>query len=123
MPASLLMVRFGRRPIFIVGVLIAAFAAFLQAVAIMIDNFVLFCVSSMVLGSTHGYASFCRYAATDCTTEQARPKAISYILTVGLMAAFFGPEIARNMVRWAPDYLYAGYIFRHLQCSLFHCWH
>ena len=106
-----MMFRFGRRPIFIVGALIAAFAAFLQAVAIMIDNFVLFCVSSMVLGSTHGYASFCRYAATACTTEQARPKAISYVLAGGLMAALFGPEIARNTVQWVPDYLFAGCYF------------
>ncbi len=52
------MVRFGRRPILIGGILIAAFAVFLQAVAIMINNFVLFCVSSMALGITHGYASF-----------------------------------------------------------------
>ena len=27
------------------------------------------------------------------------------------MAAFFGPEIARNMVRRVPDYLYAGCYF------------
>jgi hypothetical protein len=111
LPASLLMVCFGRRPIFIGGVLIAAFAAFLQGDAIMIDNFVLFCVLSMVLGITHGYASFYRYAATDCATEQARPKAIFYVLAGGLMAAFFGAEIARNMVRWVPDYLYAGCYF------------
>ena len=111
LPASLLMIRFGRRPIFVGGVLIAAFAAFLQGVAIMIDHFALFCAASMALGIAHGCASFYRYAATDCATEQARPKAISYVLAGGLMAAFFGPEIARNTVQWVPDYLYAGCYF------------
>ena len=109
--ASFLMNRFGRRPIFIGGVLIVAFAAFLQAVAIMIDHFVLFCVSSMALGIAHRYASFYRYAATDCATEQPQPRAISYVLAGGLMAGFFGPEISRDMVQWVPDYLYAGFYF------------
>ena len=111
LPASLLMVRFGRRPVFIGGVLVAAFAASLQGVAIMIDHFILFCAASMALGIAHGCASFYRYAATDCATEQARPKAISYVLAGGLMAALFGPEIARNTVQWVPDYLYAGCYF------------
>ena len=111
LPASLLMVRFGRRPVLISGVLIATSAACLQGVAIIIDNFVLFCAASMALGIAHGCASFYRYAAADCATKEERPKAISYVLAGGLMAALFGPEIARNTVEWVPDYLYAGCYF------------
>ena len=111
LPASLLMVRFGRRPVFIGGVLIAAVAACLQGFAIIIDHFVLFCVASMALGIAHGCASFYRYAATDCATGEDRPKAISYVLAGGLMAALFGPEIARNTVEWVPEYLFAGCYF------------
>ena len=111
LPASLLMVRFGRRPVLIGGVMIAAFAAFLQGIAIVIDHFVLFCAASMALGIAHGCASFYRYAATDCATEKERPKAISYVMAGGLMAALFGPEIARNTVEWVPNYLYAGCYF------------
>ena len=65
----------------------------------------------MALGIAHGYASFYRYGANDCATEQARPRAISYVLAGGLMAAFFGSEIAPNMVQWVPHYLYAGFYF------------
>ena len=111
LPASILMVRFGRRPVFIGGVLIAAFAACLQGVAIVIDHFALFCAASLALGIAHGCASFYRYAATDCANEVERPKAISYVLAGGLMAALFGPEIARNTVEWVPNYLYAGCYF------------
>ena len=39
LPASLLMVRLGRRPVFIGGVLIAAIGACLQGTAIIIDSF------------------------------------------------------------------------------------
>lgn len=111
LPASLLMVRIGRRPVFLGGVLIASMAACLQGIAIIIDNFVLFCAASMALGVAHGCASFYRYAATDCADEAEKPKAISYVLAGGLMAAFFGPEIARNTVSWVSDYLYAGCYF------------
>ena len=111
LPASILMVRFGRRPVFIGGVLVAAFAACLQGVAIVVDHFALFCAASLALGIAHGCASFYRYAAADCATEVERPKAISYVLAGGLMAALFGPEIARNTVEWVPNYLYAGCYF------------
>ena len=42
LPASLLMVRSERRPVFIGGVVIAAFAVCLNGFAIMKDHFVLF---------------------------------------------------------------------------------
>ena len=54
LPASLLMVRFGQRPVFIGGVMIAAFATGLQGVAILIDHFVLFCAASMALALRMG---------------------------------------------------------------------
>ena len=111
LPASLLMVRLGRRPVFIGGVLIAAIGACLQGTAIIIDSFQLFCAGSMALGIAHGCASFYRYAATDCAAEDDKPKAISYVLAGGLLAALFGPEIARNTVDWVPGYLYAGCYF------------
>ena len=63
--------------IFIGGVLIVAF---LQAVKIMIEHFVLFCAASLALGIAYGYAYFYRRAAIDCATEQARRKAIYYVL-------------------------------------------
>jgi MFS family permease len=111
LPASLLMVRFGRRPVFMGGVAIASVAAFTQGVAIITGNFLLFCGASMALGISHGCASYYRYAATDCATEAQRPKAISYVLAGGLMAALFGPEIARNTVELIPENLYAGCYF------------
>jgi MFS family permease len=111
LPASLLMVKLGRRSVFIGGVLIASVAACLQGIAIIVDSFPLFCAGSMALGIAHGCASFYRYAATDCAAEDDKPKAISYVLAGGLMAALFGPEIARNTVDWVPGYLYAGCYF------------
>ena len=58
LPASLLMVRFGRRPVFIGGIMVATSATCFQGVAILIEYFVLFCAASMALSISHGCASF-----------------------------------------------------------------
>ncbi len=111
LPASLLMVRFGRKPIFMVGVLIAVLATFAQGIAILFTNFTLFCMASMCLGIAQGCASFYRYAAADSAEDTQKPRAISYVLAGGLLAAFMGPEIARNAVELVPGHLYAGCYF------------
>ena len=64
-----------RRPVFIGGVMIAAFAACLQGVAIVVDHFALFCAASLALGIAHGCANY-RWCGADCATEVERPKAI-----------------------------------------------
>ena len=65
----------------------------------------------MLLGIAHGCASFYRYAVTDCATGEELPKAISYVLVGGLMAALFGTEITRNTAVLVPNYFYAGCYF------------
>ena len=111
LPASLLMARCGRRPIFIAGVVISSLGAFGQGVAIVIASYLLFCCSSMLLGIAMGCAGFYRYAAADSVDEAQKPRAISYVLTGGLIAALLGPEIARNTVDILPNAVYAGCFF------------
>ena len=111
LPASLLMARFGRRPIFITGVLISSVGAFGQGIAIVVNSYSLFCFSAMFLGIAMGCAAFYRYAAADSVNEAKKPRAISYVLTGGLAAALMGPEIARNTVNLLPNALYAGCFF------------
>ena len=111
LPASLLMARCGRRPIFIAGVVISSLGAFGQGIAIVLTSYSLFCCSSMLLGIAMGCAGFYRYAAADSVDEAQKPRAISYVLTGGLMAALLGPEIARNTVDILPNAVYAGCFF------------
>ena len=111
LPASLLMVRYGRKPIFLAGVVVSVGATFTQGVAILMSSFLLFCVGSMFLGIALGCAGFYRYAAADSADESQKPRAISYVLAGGLLAAFMGPEIVRNTVGSVPGHLYAGCFF------------
>ncbi|MEX0503967.1 MFS transporter [Alphaproteobacteria bacterium LSUCC0719] len=111
LPASLLMARFGRRPVMIAGVLISCMSTTCLGVAVVTGNFLLFCAGSMGLGVAMGIASYYRYAAADGVATNLRPKAIAYVLAGGLAAAVLGPEIARRTVDLVPDILYAGCFF------------
>jgi MFS family permease len=111
LPASLLMARFGRRPVMIAGVLISSLSSFAQAIAVLRGDFVLFCAGGMGLGVALGIASYYRYAAADGVPMALRPKAISLVLAGGLAAALMGPEIAKRTVELVPGSLYAGCFF------------
>ena len=63
-----------------------------------------------------------RYAATDCATEEERPKAISYVLAGGLMAAYLAQKLPA--IRWWCRIIFMpAVISRYLRCSLFHYSH
>ncbi len=101
-PASLYMERVGRRIGFITGAGIAVVGAAVGVHAIMTGSFVLFCVSTALIGSFNGFCHFFRFAAADTATVEFRSKAISYVLAGSVLAAFFGPTLARNTVDILP---------------------
>ena len=84
LPASLLMARFGRRPILIIGVLISSASTTCLGIAVITGHFALFCGGGMGLGMAMGIAGYYRYAAADGVPAPQRPKAIAYVLAGGL---------------------------------------
>ena len=108
LPASLLMARFGRRPVFLCGVAVSVVATMIQALAIISGQFLLFVAGSVLLGCAHGIAQFYRYAAADGLPDQVKPKAVSFVLLGGLAAALIGPEIAYRFVDAVDGARYAG---------------
>lgn len=108
LPASLLMSRFGRRPIFLAGALLSMCAALIQAYAVYSGHFILFCVGSGLLGVGHAIAQFYRYAAADIVVLEDKPKAISLALVGGLVAAILGPEISYRLIGVVDGALYTG---------------
>ena len=108
LPASLLMSRFGRRPILLVGALLSICAALIQAYAVYSGHFILFCVGSGLLGVGHAIAQFYRYAAADIVVVEDKPKAVSLALVGGLVAAVLGPEISYRLIGVVDGALYTG---------------
>ena len=79
LPASLLMGRFGRRPIFAAGIVIALIATTLQGAAVLNGSFTVFFIGSFLLGMAQGIAQFYRYAAADNLHSKLKPQAEAHL--------------------------------------------
>lgn len=92
---SQVMQRFGRRAGFLIGTLGGALGAAIGAYGLIESSFPLFLLGSYFTGiymSAHG---FYRFAAIDTATEEFRPKAMSYVMAAGLIAAILGPQFTK----------------------------
>jgi MFS family permease len=92
---SNVMQRFGRRTGFIVGAFGGLIGAAIGAYALSISSFWLFLAGSYMTGIYMSAQGFYRFAAADTATEAFRPKAISYVLAGGLVAAIVGPQLVK----------------------------
>jgi MFS family permease len=107
-PASLLMARIGRRAGFILGASTQMIGAGCATYAIMQNSFLLFCLSGLLLGMANATSQYYRFAAADAADAKFKPKAISFVLTGGVAAAVFGPQMATMTRDYLPLYPFAG---------------
>ncbi len=94
-PMSAVMQRYGRRAGFMIGALAGAVGAAIGAYALYIGSFPLFLLGSFVTGLYQSAHGFYRFAAADASDEAFRPKAISYVMAGGLVAAIIGPQLVK----------------------------
>lgn len=93
-PASLLMGRVGRRAGFLVGATFAIVGAGIAAFAITSHHFWLFCIASALVGCSTAFGQYYRFAAADVAPPEFRARAISLVLSGGVVSAFAGPNLA-----------------------------
>ncbi|MGI9509327.1 MAG: MFS transporter [Geminicoccaceae bacterium] len=108
LPASFLMQRIGRRAGFAVGACFALAAGLLGCGAILAGSFLLFCIASFGYGIFMGFGMYYRFAAADVAAPAFRPRAISYVLAGGVVAAVAGPELAKATDDLFGPALFAG---------------
>jgi MFS family permease len=106
LPVAFAARRFGRRAVFMGGNIAGAFAGIFAAIAIYIASFPLFCFATALGGAYQAVVQSYRYAAADTATPAFRPKAIAWVLTGGVAAAFIGPQL----VIWTKE-LMLPYLF------------
>ncbi len=58
-----------------------------------LGSFALFCLATALAGVYQAVVQSYRYAAADTASPDFRPKAISWVLTGGVAAAFIGPQL------------------------------
>lgn len=110
-PLSLLMRRFGRRPIFVFGQLVGCCGAAIAAFAIFNENFYYFAVGSAIMGIHNACWQYYRFAAADTASEAFKSRAISYVMAGGVFAAIAGPELASRTHGLFEPVLFAGGYF------------
>ncbi len=96
--------RFGRRAGFQIGLLVAAFAALLCAWAIANQEFWWVCAGTLLAGYFNANAQLYRFAAAELVPAANREKAVSWVLTGGLIGAVAGPNLAKLTQNGFPEF-------------------
>lgn len=95
-PASRLMILIGRRKAFMVGSCLGIFGGLLCVYSLYIGSFWLLIFATVFIGMFNGFGEFIKFAAADLFyDEEKKNKAMSVIVSGGIIAAFVGPSIAR----------------------------
>jgi MFS family permease len=94
-PLSAFMQKYGRRSGFMLGTGFGALGASISAYGLFIQSFPVFIAGSLFTGVYMSGQGFYRFAAADTSTDDFRPKAISYVLAGGLAAAVIGPQLVK----------------------------
>jgi len=92
-PAAFMMARLGRKPGFMLGAALGAAGGLLAALSMFMANFTLLCVGTAFVGAYQGFAQFYRFAAAEAASDAFRSRAISLVLTGGIVAALVGPHL------------------------------
>lgn len=105
---SMSMKRFGRKPVFYLGVCSLALGGVLGAVSIYLHNFTLNVLAHVSFGLSVSAFAYFRFAATDGLKTLEKAKVISLVTLGGIAAAFIGPIIAKNGRLLFDDYVFSG---------------
>ena len=92
-PFSFFMGRFGRKPGFLAGGILAILGGGVGALALLQGSFALLCLSHVFFGAALACFQYFRFAAAEVVRAEWQPVAISFMLTSGLVAALAGPQI------------------------------
>jgi MFS family permease len=97
-PASMLMMRRGRRFGFRIGSLAGMLGASCAAIGLGMGSFVMMCCGGLILGYAIANMQLYRFAAVELAPPAFRAQAISYVTAGGVFAGILGPTLAR----WTP---------------------
>ena len=104
-PASMLMMRRGRRFGFRSGSLMGMVGASCAAIGLGIGSFPVMCLGGLFLGYAIANMQLYRFAAVELAPSQYRAQAISYVTAGGVIAGILGPAMARfTPDLWLPTF-------------------
>ncbi len=104
-PASILMRRIGRSASYFVAALIGITGILISALAIYLNQFILFTAGTGMTGLYWAFLQSYRFAATDIASPSFKDRAISWVMVGGIASAIVGPQT----VIWTQDIFVAHY--------------
>jgi MFS family permease len=107
-PASLLMQRYGRVPIFAIGAMASIIGALLAVWSIFHNQFWMFCLATALQGVFQATSGYYRFAAAETAKPENKSIAISWVLTGGVVAAVAGTLISSNTANYFAPFMFAG---------------
>ena len=107
-PAALTMQAIGRRYGFMVGAFVAFTGAWLVSQALAEQSFPVFCLGTILMGSSLGFSQQFRFAAAESVPTEVVSHAISFILLGSIAGAFAAPAIIGYSVGQSADAPYAA---------------
>jgi MFS family permease len=107
-PISLMMRRTGRRLGFVICALAGAAGGVIGLIAVYQRSFGMFLLGCLLVGVYQASASYYRFAAADTASPAFRPKAISWVMTGGVIAALIGTVLVMGTVDLLAPVTFAG---------------
>lgn len=92
-PASMWMARVGRRIGFLLGAILGVLGGLVAAGGVYAGSLWLLCLGTLFVGAYQGFAQFYRFAASEVADDAFKPRAISFVLAGGVVAALAGPAL------------------------------
>ena len=96
LPASFFMKRYGRKTGFQVGTAMGMAGALVCCLALWLHSFWLLCAGILVLGVYNAFGQYYRFAAADAASQDFKAKAISLVLTGGLVGGIVAPQLSAH---------------------------
>ncbi|HEY1362121.1 MAG TPA: MFS transporter [Xanthobacteraceae bacterium] len=108
LPLGMLARRFGRRNALQIGTVFGVLTGLICCTAVLLGSFVLFNIGAVFSGFYASAHNSYRFAAADTASEDFRPKAISWVLFGGVLAAVVGAQLVIGTKDLWPPYLFAA---------------
>ena len=90
----------GRKPSFLIGIVVAILSSLLCLYAAITKNFYFLITATFVAGFYQANAQLYRFAAAELAPPDYKEKAVSWVLAGGLIGAILGPNIAAVTKDW-----------------------
>ncbi len=94
-PASQLSGKFGRRFAFMIGCIIGILGGLVFYLGIENRSLFWVCAGTLMIGFQRSFVEYYRFAVVELVSDGARAFGMSLVISGGVFAAFFGPNLAR----------------------------